>query len=51
MRKMYLTKDTLVLSPDSTNPEHEDIVIRLEDDHVIEWGGKVSWHQAREELE
>ncbi|WP_303250324.1 LexA family transcriptional regulator [uncultured Slackia sp.] len=51
MREMYQTQDTLVLSPKSSNPEHKDIVIRSDDDHIVEFGGKVVWFQARTEME
>lgn len=51
MRRMYRTPNTLVLSPDSHNDEHKDIVITSDEDHTIEFGGKVVWFQAREEME
>ena len=51
MRRMYKTQNTLVLSPDSYNPENVDIVITREDEHTVEFRGKVVWFQAREELE
>ncbi|WP_241159162.1 LexA family protein [Adlercreutzia sp. ZJ141] len=51
MRRMYRTTQTLVLSPDSFNPEHEDIVIRATDDHIIEFGGRVVWFQSKDEME
>ncbi len=51
MRRMYRTPRTLVLSPDSWNPEHEDIVVRAGDGHTVEFGGRVVWFQAREEME
>lgn len=51
MRRMYRTPNTLVLSPDSHNPEHTDIVITSDSDHTVEFGGKVVWFQAREEME
>lgn len=51
MRRMYRTPRTLVLSPDSFNPEHEDIIITSGDDHTVEFGGKVVWFQASEELQ
>lgn len=51
MRRMYHTPNTLVLSPDSHNPEHMDIVITSDSDHTVEFGGKVVWFQAREEME
>ena len=51
MRRMYKTPDTLVLSPDSFNPDHKDIVITSDDEHTVEFGGKVVWFQASEEME
>jgi repressor LexA len=51
MRRMYKTPNTLVLSPDSFNPANVDIVITKEDERTVEFGGKVVWFQAREELE
>lgn len=51
MRRMYRTPHTLVLSPDSYNPEHTDIVITAESEHVVELLGKVVWFQSREEME
>ena len=51
MRRMYRTQNTLVLSPDSHNSEHRDIVITSDEKHTVEFGGKVVWFQAREEME
>lgn len=51
MRRMYRTPRTLVLSPDSFNPEHEDIIITSDTDHSVEFGGKVVWFQASEEMQ
>ena len=51
MRRMYRTPTTLVLSPDSFNPDHDDIVVTSETEHTIEFLGKVVWFQAREEME
>ena len=51
MRRMYKTPNTLVLSPDSFNPDHKDIVITSDDEHTVEFGGKVVWFQASEEME
>lgn len=51
MRRMYRTPNTLVLSPDSFNPDHDDIVVTSETEHTIEFLGKVVWFQAREEME
>lgn len=51
MRKMYRTPNTLVLSPDSYNPENKDIVITSESNHTVEFIGKVVWFQSKEEME
>ena len=47
MRRLYRTAHTLILAPDSTNPEHEDIVITDNSDHTVEFLGHVIWFQAR----
>ena len=51
MRRMYRTANTLVLSPDSFNPENKDIVITADSDHTVKFGGKVVWFQSAEEME
>lgn len=51
VRRMYRTPRTLVLSPESWNEEHSDIVITQESDHTVEFGGKVVWFQAGREME
>ncbi len=50
MRRMYRTQKTLVLSPDSFNPEHEDIIVTSDDDRTVKFGGKVVWFQPLEEM-
>lgn len=51
VRRMYKTANTLVLSPESWNPEHKDIIITSDSDHTVEFGGKVVWFQASKEME
>lgn len=51
MRRMYKTANTLVLSPESWNPAHEDIIITVDSGHTVEFGGKVVWYQAAREME
>lgn len=51
MRRMLRTSNTLVLSPDSFNPENRDIIITSDDDRVVEYGGKVVWYQPDGEME
>lgn len=50
MRRLYRGASTLVLSPDSHNAEHEDIVVSG-DDHEVELAGTVVWYQPERELE
>lgn len=51
VRRMYRTPHTLVLSPDSWNEKHKDIIITEESDHTVEFGGRVVWYQASREME
>ena len=51
VRRMYRTRNTLILSPESHNEEHKDIVITDNDEHTIELYGKVVWYQASREIE
>lgn len=51
VRRLYRTHNTLVLSPESYNEEHKDIVITDSDEHTVELCGKVVWYQASRELE
>lgn len=51
VRRMYRTTNTLVLSPESWNPDHKDIIITADSDHTVEFGGKVVWYQAAKEME
>lgn len=50
-RRVYKTKNTLLLSPDSTNPENKDIVINADDDHYAEYDGRIVWFQSNGEVE
>lgn len=51
MRRMYRGATTLVLSPESWEDGHEDIVIGANDGHIVEFHGCVVWFQASEELQ
>ncbi|MEG0374681.1 MAG: XRE family transcriptional regulator [Raoultibacter sp.] len=51
VRRMYRTANTLVLSPESWNTEHKDIVITSDSDHTVELGGKVVWFQSMQEMD
>lgn len=50
MRRMYRTAGTLLLAPDSTNPEHEDMIFKGDDAAQVELVGTVVWFQAAEEM-
>ena len=50
-RRAYQTSETLLLSPDSTNPENKDIIIRADDDHYAEYEGAIVWFQSNGEVE
>lgn len=50
-RRVYQTSETLLLSPDSTNPENKDIIIRADDDHYAEYEGAIVWFQSNGEVE
>lgn len=51
MRRLYKGATTLVLSPDSFNKAHEDIVITSNDETTVELAGTVVWYQPEKELE
>ncbi len=51
MRRMFRTPSTMVLSPESYNPDHADIVITADSDHVVELVGTVVWFQSAREME
>ena len=50
MRRILRTSSTMVLSPDSYNPEHGDIILTGEDCSTVELIGTVVWFQARREM-
>lgn len=50
-RRAFQTSETLLLSPDSTNPANKDIVIRADDDHYAEYDGAIVWYQSNGEVE
>lgn len=47
VRRLFRTAQTLILSPNSHNPEYKDIVITADSDTTVEIGGVVIWNQAR----
>lgn len=51
VRRLRLTANTMILSPESHNPEHEDIIIRRDSDHAVEIPGVIVWYQAPREME
>lgn len=50
MRRVYRGANTLILSPESHNPEHKDIIITEDSGKTVEAIGTVDWFQAKEEL-
>ena len=50
MRRVHRGANTLILSPESFNPEHRDIIITEDSDQIVQAIGTVVWFQAREEL-
>ena len=51
MRRLYRGANTLILSPDSHNDEHEDMVFTADDEHTVEFHGTVVWFQSSKEME
>lgn len=51
VRRLFRTAQTLILSPNSHNPEYKDIVITADSDTTVEIGGVVIWNQARRLLD
>lgn len=51
MRRLYRGANTLILSPDSHNAEHEDMVFAAATEHTVEFHGTVVWFQASKEME
>lgn len=51
MRRLYRGANTLILSPDSHNVEHEDMVFGAATEHTVEFHGTVVWFQASKEME
>lgn len=50
MRRVHRGANTLILSPESHNPNHKDIIITEESGETVEAIGTVVWFQAKEEL-
>lgn len=51
MRRLYRGANTLILSPDSHNAEHEDMVFAAATEHTVEFHGTVVWFQSSKEME
>lgn len=49
-RRAFKTTKTLLLSPDSTNPDNKDIIITVEDDHYADYNGAIVWYQSNGEF-
>lgn len=50
MRRLLRTSNTMVLAPESFNPEHEDIVITASGGRTVELAGTVVWYQPAREM-
>ncbi len=50
MRRLHRGASSMMLSPESTNPEHADIIVTEENGRTVSLVGTVVWYQARKEL-
>lgn len=51
MRRLLRTSNTMVLAPESFNPDHQDIVITASSGNTVELAGTVVWYQPAREME
>ena len=51
VRRLRMTANTMILSPESHNPDHQDIIIRRDSEHSLEIPGVITWYQAPREME
>ncbi len=51
MRRLYRGANTLILSPDSHNAKHEDMIFAATTEHTVEFHGTVVWFQSSKEME
>lgn len=51
VRRLIKTAQTIILAPNSHNPEHKDIVITADSGRTVEIGGVVIWNQSRKLLD
>lgn len=50
VRRLRMTANTMILSPESHNPAHEDIIITRDSEHTLEIPGVITWYQAPREM-
>lgn len=51
MRRLHMGATSMMLSPESSNPEHADIVVQQGDGRTVSLVGTVVWYQSRAEME
>lgn len=51
MRRMLRTASTIVLSPESWNPAHGDVIVTADSGRTVELVGTVVWFQSSKEME
>lgn len=51
MRRLHKGSSMIMLSPDSWDEGYEDIVVKANEDHTVEFVGTVVWFQASKEME
>lgn len=51
MRRLHKGATSMMLSPESTNPEHKDILITQGDGRTVSLVGTVVWYQPAKEME
>ena len=51
MRRLHMGATSMMLSPESSNPEHADIVVQQGDGRTVSLVGTVVWYQAKKEME
>lgn len=51
MRRLHRGASSLMLSPESFNPEHVDIVVTEDDGRTVNLVGTVVWFQSKKEME
>lgn len=51
MRRYYKGANSLILAPESNNPDHEDIILGKDSERTVTVIGTVVWFQASKEME